>query len=70
MWDERISQESLQRGPHKTQYSVNYVVYEERAHDNTSCRTLIPSFRGLGKERLYHDPLLATKNGLHYVILF
>ena len=44
-----MSQESLQRGPHKTQYSLNYVVYEERAHDNTSCRTLIPSFRGLRK---------------------
>ena len=30
--DERIKHESLQHGLHKTQHSVNYVVYEELAH--------------------------------------
>ena len=52
MWDERRRQESLQSGLDETQHSVYYVVYEERAHDNTSCRTLIPSFHGLRKERM------------------
>ena len=39
-------------GPLDTLHSVTYVAYEERARDNKSCRTLIPSFRGLRKERL------------------
>ena len=52
IWDKRIRHESLQNGLHKTQHFVNYVVYEERAHNNKSCRTVIPSCRGLRKERL------------------
>ena len=39
MGDERIRHESLQNGLHKTQHSVNYVVYEERAFVNSSSRT-------------------------------
>ena len=35
MREERIRQESLQCGPHKTQHSVNYVVNEKRAHLTT-----------------------------------
>ena len=49
MWDERIRRETLQSGLHRTQH---YAVYEKRSLDNTSCLTLIPSFRALRKERL------------------
>ena len=53
----------------KTQHCVNYVDYqEERAHNDTSCRSPIPSFRSLCKERLGPcHPFLATKNGLHLI---
>ena len=48
-----IEHEYLQNGLHRTQHSVNFVVYEEREHDkNMSRRTVIPSFRGLRKKRL------------------
>ena len=41
-----------QKFPHKPQHSVDYVVQEERVHDNTKCCTLIPSFHSLRMERL------------------
>ena len=43
MNDERIRHESLQKGPHKTQYSVNYVVNEERQLDLTRCQLTLGS---------------------------
>ena len=53
-------------GPHKTQHSVNYVVYEKWAHNNISCRTFIPTFHGLHKENLGPWPPFTTQNGLHF----
>ena len=48
----------MQNGLHKMQHCVNYVVYEERTHDiNTSFHILVPSFRGLRKERLVDNLL-------------
>lgn len=43
-----------------------FVVYEERAHNNSSCWTLVPSFLGLRKERLGLWPPFGAQEGLHF----
>ena len=62
MWDERIRHQFSQNGLHKARRCVNYDVYEWRAHDNTSCRILIPQFpRSTNGTPGTITPLLATR---------
>ena len=66
MWDELIRQESLHSGRRKTQHSVNYVVYEERAHDHKLSHSH-PQFRRFTQGTPgTMTPPFSDQNGLHF----